>query len=215
MYTLYGSPGSGSAAVEVALQMAKLPWQAVRAATWEPGATLAELHQRNPLGQIPTLMLPDGRVLTESAAILIHLGLVMPDSGLLPLDPALRAQVIRGLVFIAANCYAAIGVIDYPERWCAAANVEQGAVLDSLRSGAQARLHGLWEQFADQFVATPFLSGPELGALDVLAAVVSRWAGTPAHLQAARPDFFATLKRIESVPVVAAVFAQHWPETST
>ena len=30
----------------------------------------------NPLGQIPTLVLDDGTVLSESAAILIHLGTV-------------------------------------------------------------------------------------------------------------------------------------------
>ena len=30
-----------------------------------------------------------------------------------------RAKAYRALVFIVANCYAAIGVFDYPERWCA------------------------------------------------------------------------------------------------
>jgi GST-like protein len=215
MHTLYGSPGSGSAAIEVALQMTGLPWRAVRAATWEPDSALAELRQHNPLGQIPTLCLPDGSVLTESAAILIHLGLAVPGSGLLPSDPAPRAQALRGLVFISANCYAAIGLIDYPERWCAPATVDQAAVLDSLRRGSRARLHSLWEQFADQFVGRPFLSGAQLGALDILAAVVSRWSGARAHLQAQRPAFFATLKRIEAEPVVARVFAQHWPDAGT
>ena len=75
----------------------------------------------NPLAQIPTLVLPDGSVMTESAAILIHLGLAHPESGLLPAD-AHRAQMLRGLVYIAANCYAAIGIIDYPERWCSDAD---------------------------------------------------------------------------------------------
>ena len=214
MHTLYGSPGSGSAAIEVALQMTQLPWRSVRAATWEPDSALAELHRLNPLGQIPALLLPGGSVMTESAAILIHLGLTVPASGLLPVDPLRRAQALRGLVFISANCYAAIGLLDYPERWCAVGGVDNNAVLDSLRRGSRARLHSLWEQFADQFAATPFLNGDALGALDILAAVVSRWSGTRAHLQASRPTFFATLKRIEAVPVVAAVFARHWPEAA-
>ena len=42
-----------------------------------------------------------------------------------------RAQALRGLVFIAANCYAAIGVIDYPERWCLPG--ANAATLDSVR----------------------------------------------------------------------------------
>src|SRR6266496_2855306 len=80
------------------------------------GPGLEELKRVNPLAQIPTLVLEDGTVMTESAAILIWLGLRHPKSGLLPAEPA---QAIRGLVFIAANCYAAIGIIDYPERFCA------------------------------------------------------------------------------------------------
>ena len=108
MYTLYGSEGSGSAAVEAALDMAQLPYRIVDAACWAPGSAIEELERLNPLVQIPTLALPDGHVLTESAAILIHLGLMHPDSRLLPTEPAARAQCIRGLVFIAANCYAAV-----------------------------------------------------------------------------------------------------------
>src|SRR5450830_876620 len=118
MYTLYGFKGSGSAAVEAALEMAGLPYRRVDAASWAPGSAVDELQRVNPLRQIPTLQLPDGAILTESAAILLHLGLHHPSSHLLPIDPEQRAQAIRGLVFIAANCYAAISVIDFPERWC-------------------------------------------------------------------------------------------------
>jgi GST-like protein len=69
----------------------------VRAASWAAKSAREELSRVNPLVQIPALVLPDGSVLTESAAILIHLGLTHPESGLLPADPAARAQVIRGL----------------------------------------------------------------------------------------------------------------------
>ena len=90
MYTLYGSPGSGSAMVEMALNAAGLDARHVRASTWEPGPALDELQRVNPLGQIPTLVLPDGQVMTESAAILIHLGLLAPPGCLLPADAALE-----------------------------------------------------------------------------------------------------------------------------
>jgi len=209
MYTLYGFDGSGSAAVEVALDLCGLPWRRVNAASWEPGSALAELAKANPLRQIPTLLLPDGSVLTESAAILIHLGLEFPAAGLLPATPALRAQALRGLVYIAANCYSAISVIDYPERWYA--DADDGA-RERVRRAARARLHQHWEIFADQFPARPFLSGAALGGLDILAAVVSRWSGTRDHLRTARPEFNATLGRIGAHPAVAPVFARHWPD---
>jgi len=207
MYTLFGTQGSGSAAVEAALEIAGLPYRNVRASTWEADSAQAELHQLNPLGQIPTLQTPDG-VLTESAAILIHLGLVHPASGLLPADPAARAQSIRGLVYIAANCYSAISIIDYPERWCAEPDDATG---ERIRRGTRARLHQHWSVFADQFPAAPFLSGASLGGLDVLAAVVSKWSGARAHLREQRPAFYAVLEKIEAQPAMAPVFARHWP----
>jgi GST-like protein len=208
VYTLYGSRGSGSAAIEVALRAGGLPFRIVRASTWEPDSAIDELARVNPLRQIPTLVLPDGSVMTESAAILIHLGLIAPEARLLPQAPAARAQAIRGLVFIAANCYAAIGINDYPERWTAATAKSSH---EKLRQGARGQLHRNWEVFADTFEATPWLSGGQPGALDFLAAVVSKWAGTRAHLAAHRPALLALMQKIEALDVVAPVFGEHWP----
>jgi GST-like protein len=208
MYVLYGSQGSGSATAELALEAAGAPYRQVRASSWEPDSALAELAQVNPLKQIPTLQLPDGSVLTESAAILIHLGLAHPGAKLLPSDGPQRAQAIRGLVFIAANCYSAISICDYPERWCDSADDD---VKKRIVRGTRQRLHQHWDMFADLFPAKPFLNGSTPGALDFMAAVVSRWSGARAHLRKSRPAFSETLARIEAQPLVAAVFARHWP----
>jgi GST-like protein len=209
MYTLYGKKGSGSASTQVALEIIGAPYRLVETASWDTNDAFVELLKVNPLGQIPTLVLDDGSVLSESAAILIYLGGAHPESGLLPRDSSARAQAIRGLVFIAANCYAAISIIDYPERWCADAD-DDDAVKDRIRAGTRARLHRHWEMFADLFPARPYLGGAELGALDLLAAVVSKWSGSRKHLTKTRPEFYATLMRIEAHPKVAPVFAQHW-----
>lgn len=210
MLTLFGSAGSGSAAIELALLRCGLPYRVQRASTWEADSAQAELQRVNPLGQIPALQMEDGSVLTESAAILIHLGLTHPTAGLLPPETAARAQAIRGLVFIAANCYAAVGVIDYPERWCLPG--ADAATLDSVRQGARARLHHYWELFADQWGGgKPYLAGGEPGALDFLAAVVSRWSGARKHLQKTRPELLAVLQHVEAHPLAAPVFARHWP----
>jgi GST-like protein len=210
MYTLYGKKGSGSASTQVALDVIGAPYRIVETASWDTNDAYVELLKVNPLGQIPTLVLEDGSALSESAAILMHLGHAHPQSGLLPQDASARAQALRGLVFIPANCYAAISVIDYPERWCADADNDD-AVKDRIRAGTRARLHRHWEIFADLFPAHPYLGGAQLGALDILAAVVSKWSGSRKHLQQARPAFHETLMRIEAHPKVAAVFAQHWP----
>jgi len=210
VYTLYGKTGSGSAAIEAALTLTRQPFRIVETATWEQNDAYAELLAVNPLGQIPTLVLDDGTALSESAAILIHLGTVHDDSTLLPRDLSARAQAVRGLVYIATNCYAAISIIDYPERWCAEADADE-AVKERIRAGTRARLHRHWEMFADVFSATPCLGGSDLSALDLLAAVVSKWSGARQHLARHRPAFHETLQQIESVPDVAPIFARHWP----
>src|SRR5436190_12391297 len=147
MCTLYGAKGSGAAAVEAALRLAGQPFKWVEAASWQPSPAFERMKALNPLAQVPTLVLEDGTVMTESAAILIWLGQHYPDSGLLPAEPA---QAIRGLVYIAANCYAAIGIIDYPERFCADCDK---ATAERIKAGSMARLHHYWDLFADQFGA--------------------------------------------------------------
>jgi GST-like protein len=208
MLTLYGTKGSGSAAIEAALAVAGIEVMKVDAASWKESPGFEALKRVNPLAQIPTLVDDAGNVLSESAAILIHLGLAHPGSGLLSSDPVRRAQQIRGLIYIAANCYAGIGILDYPDRWYPDPD---DAVKAAMQRRGKTRLHELWDLFADQFPATPWLSGDRLGALDLLAATVSRWSGARQHLAVSRPDFSAALARIEADPRVAAVWARHWP----
>lgn len=214
MHVLFGYPGSGSAAVECALTRAGLDFEQRQAASWDPQSDREALARVNPLQQIPTLVLPDGTVLSESAAILIHLGLTHPAAGLLPTAPSPRAQAMRGLVYIAANCYAAISISDYPERWLR--DADPGSC-ERLRAGTRDRLHAHWCLFADTFGALlpPADAGPQPppDALALLATVVSRWSGTRPCLAKERPAFLAQLQRIERQASVAAIFERHWPAT--
>ncbi len=212
MTTLYGAIGGvGTAAVEAALAIAGVSVAYVEAPPWESGDASDRLRRINPLGQVPTLVLDDGAVLTESAAILVHLGLTHPHCGLLPANEKARAQNLRGLVFIAANCYPDISVVDYPERYCSDCTESEAG---RIRSATRHHLHALWDAFADTFAATPFLAGERVGALDLLAAAVSKCFGTRVHLQRSRPAFAALLDRIDGDPHFAAVHDRHWPKAA-
>jgi GST-like protein len=208
MHTLYGTLGSGSAAIELALCKCNLPYQLVRASSWESKAGRERLAKVNALLQVPALVLPDGEIMTESAAILIHLGLTNPKSGLLATRQPARMQQIRGLVYIAANCYSAITVSDYPDRGTTSKNKGE---LRRVRAGTRRRMYRNWEIFADTFPGSPFLSGKEPGALDFLAVVVSKWSGTRSHLAQTRPDFRQLMLDIEKHPSAADVLRRHWP----
>ncbi|MDO7899072.1 glutathione S-transferase family protein [Pseudomonas citrulli] len=208
MYQLFGHRQSGSAAVEIALGLCEVPFRRIDAYSTEDSEATNQLKALNPQAQVPTLQLPDGSVLTEAAAILIHLGLSFPGSKLLPEDPLERAQAVRGLVYVAANCYTPIGIIDFPQRWLDGGDDASG---QQLVRGTQQRLYRNWALFADQFPARPFLGGAEPGALDILAAVITRWSGTREAMLNARPEFHALLERIDRHPRVAPVLSLHWP----
>lgn len=206
MYTLYGIDESGSCMIEIALQRCAVPWRRVDAASWAEGEGSDELARINPLKQVPTLVTPDGQVLTESAAILIHLGLEFQGADLLGGN---RAQVIRGLVYIAANCYSAIGIIDYPQRWLG--NVNE-TVQTQLVTGTRRYLHQAWVVFADQFAEQLFAPSGEPNALGLMAAAVSRWDESREALNGLAPGFAQTLAQVDADPIVAPVFARHWPQ---
>lgn len=208
MYQLFGHRQSGSSAVEIALCLCGVPYRRVDAYSTEDSDAANELEALNPQKQVPTLLLPDGSVLAEAAAILIHLGLSFPESKLLPEDTAQRAQTLRGLVYIAANCYTPIGIIDFPERWLLDSDE---AARKQLVSGTKQRLYRNWALFADQFAARPYLSGAEPGALDIFAAVITKWSGTREAMLGARPEFYGLLERIDHHPRVAPVLSLHWP----
>ena len=119
-YILHGDIGSGSATVEMALAEAG---QAVelREVPLEGDHQLAAAHRAlNPMGRIPTLVLPDGMVMTESFAILLTIADRHPDAALLPPAPEPdRARALRWMALLAGEFYPHVTRADYPGRFSA------------------------------------------------------------------------------------------------
>jgi GST-like protein len=216
-YTLYGTKGSGSAAVEAALTLAHAPFDKVNAASWEPGPGRDALLRVNPLAQIPTLVAADGQLYTESAAVLLALAARHPQAGLLPLELNAQLQAIRAMTFVVANCYALIGVIDYPERYCDnTAEQQDKALRERIRARSTERLHELWGLFAQQFanplvLQTPFLFGSTVGVADLLAYTVSRWSGARTHIREHAPRLHEVFEAVRKHAQLKAVWDAHFP----
>ena len=87
-YVVYGLRGTGSVPIEATLLLLGEPYElkeAGRSENPEAGIVTAEAIARvNPMEQLPALILPNGEVMTESAAILIHLADSHPASRLPP-----------------------------------------------------------------------------------------------------------------------------------
>ena len=59
----------------------------------------------NSIGGVPSLVLDDGTVLTQSLAIIDYLDQVQPDPALLPADPIQRAQQIAAAMIVATDIH--------------------------------------------------------------------------------------------------------------
>jgi GST-like protein len=203
---LYGCRGCGSAVVEALLQRAGVEFVYHEVQPWEPGPVTEALKAVNPLAQVPTLKLSDGTVMTESAAIIVVLDDGHPAARILPAagDPR-RALALRWIVFIAGNMYPAISVGDFPERWA-----KSDAARAELKDGAVERLKAYWTMLEQALQPAPYLSGSEMTALDVYAAMLSRWRPGRAWVDEHCRQVAAALALTEQDPIVARVWERNF-----
>ena len=72
-YKLFTASGSGGMIVEIAFALAKIPIE-IETVDWDDlGWDSSVFKNLNPLGQLPTMVKPDGAVMTESAAMIQHI----------------------------------------------------------------------------------------------------------------------------------------------
>jgi maleylacetoacetate isomerase len=88
------------------------------------GQDAPAFRAKNPMGYVPALVMPDGRCLSESIAILEHLEHLAPEPALYPKDPWLRARCRQLVALIATGIQPlqntnVLGRVD-PERGAAA-----------------------------------------------------------------------------------------------
>lgn len=125
---LYWRPGTASMAPHAALAEIGVDYRLVRIERDE-AQTDEKYRALNPLGVVPTLLDEEqGLVLTESAAILLHLGDRYPEARLAPAD---RADYYRWLVFLTNTVQTAMLRFFYPERYGGGDAVEAAAASDA------------------------------------------------------------------------------------
>ncbi len=169
-YVLYGDQGSGAFCVEAALAEAGAPLE-FHPISLEAGEQTSESFLAlNPSGKIPALALPEGGIVTETAALLILIAERHPEANLLPAPGTPeRAQALRWLAFMASEIYPIVEIADYPERFVA--DHKGVAVLkQSARKRIRERL-----LIVEAAVAGPWFLGETFSALDIYAAMFSRW----------------------------------------
>lgn len=207
MYKLFARPGWGSALVEAQLVWYGLPFELDEIDDlFQSAEARRKLHPANPLAQVPTLILPDGQVMTESAAITLYLADITGSHELVPAaGDAARPSFLRWLVFIVANVYPTFTYADDPSRFVPGEAAQQGFL-----TNVSAYRERLWQQVEDS-AAAPWFLGERFSALDIYIAVMTHWRPRRAWFAEARPSLSAIALRADAEPRLTAVWQRNWP----
>jgi GST-like protein len=200
--------GGGSAIVELMLVAASIPFERVDLEWEDLGPGSATLRDLNPLGQIPTLILEDRSVLTESAAMTLWIGDRSPGSGVVPAsDDPTRATFLRWLAFLVAAVYPTFTYGDVPDRW-----VQSPDAAKQLRASTDAWRERLWKQVDLACAASPWFLGEARSAIDLYLAVMVQWRPRREWFARECAHIDAVARRIESDGTFGAILQRHFGE---
>jgi GST-like protein len=201
-FTLYGRSGSGSLAVQVALEEIGAPFECV----WigREAAEIARYKDVTPTGKVPALALPDGTVMFESAAILVHLALLHPEVALAPTPGTTRhAAFLQWMTFLSANLYESVLRVYYSDRYSSRGAADSAVI----REQALADYRNHVELIARNL--QPYVLGPEYSIADVYLYMLVSWYPERDQLARRLPTLAAHWDLVRARPAVAKVEADH------
>jgi GST-like protein len=207
MYKLYARQGWGSLLVEAQLAWYGLPFAIEEVENLiESAAARERLAPVNPVAQVPTLFLPDGSVMTESAAITLYLADVAGSDILVPgPGDAFRPRFLRWLIFLVANIYPTFTYVDDPARF-----VSVEAAQTPFVQAVSAYRERLWAMVEQEAMA-PWFLGERFSALDIYIATMTRWRPRRAWFAEHRAKLHAIALRADALPKLAAVWRRNFP----
>ncbi len=205
MYRLYWAPRTGAFMVEAALAEAGAEVELVRVDK-EGGEHLSDEYRTlNPAGQIPVLVLDDGTVMTETAAILIHLADLHPAAPLLPpAGTSERAMALRWLLFALCNLYETDLRHTYTHRYTTDPDGCEG-----VRRAAKQHWDASFAMVEEALEPGPYLLGERYSGVDVYLATLVAWHYDTPALLARSPRLTELCRRVRNRSVLAPLFARY------
>ncbi len=202
-YHLYGRRGAGSLAIQIVLEETGAPYQI----SWveKTPEAVARLRQVSPAGKVPVLVLPDGHVMAESAAILLYLSGAHPQAHLAPAAGTdAQARFLQGLVSLSANVYETALRYYYAERYSSAGAAAAAAIQERALEDYGRHLE------ATAADLNPFVAGAEYSAADPYLYMLAGWyPGDHAALERRAPALAAHAARVRARAATVRAEADH------
>jgi glutathione S-transferase/GST-like protein len=205
MYKLFWAKSMGSMASEVLFEEIGAEYEKIAVDIENQENRSAEFLAVNPTGQIPALILPDGTVMTESAAMVLHICDRHPEAKLAPpAGSSESARFQRWLVFMAATLYSTDQRLYYADRMTTDAAGTAG-----IEAAARAAMDRHFALLDDALNPGPYLLGETYSAVDVYLWMLAKWHPDEKQLFAANPRIAKLVDLVEARPAVAKVWAEN------
>ena len=147
----------------------------------------AEFLALNPAGQVPAVVLDDGRPLAQSNAIIVHLA---EGSDLIPADRYARAKMFEWLFWEQYSHEPYIAVARFAVKY-------MGKPVAELDPKLVTRGKAALERLEDGLAEAPFLVGGALSLADISLVAYTRMAGDGGFVLADYPKVQAWIGRAE------------------
>jgi glutathione S-transferase len=151
-----------------------------------------EFLKLNPNGRVPLLVFPDGRLLAESNAMLLHLG---EGSAWIPTDPYLRAKMYEWLFFEQYSHEPYIATVRFWVKEAGKAQEKAQEIVE--RTGRGHAALGVMEK---ALAATPFLVGEQPTLADLALFAYTHVAPEGGFSLEPYPAIRRWLERVTSLP---------------
>jgi glutathione S-transferase len=147
----------------------------------------------NPAGQVPAVILDDGRPLAQSNAIIIHLA---EGSALIPADAYERARMLEWMFWEQYSHEPYVAVVRFQVKY-------QGKPLAEVEPRLIERGKAALQRLEEGLAASPFLVGDRVSLADVALLAYTRMAGDGGFVLADYPRVQAWIARVEQALHIA------------
>jgi glutathione S-transferase/GST-like protein len=205
MYKLYWAQGSGAMAPQALFEEIGAEYEKIVIDFEKEEHKSEEFLAVNPMGQIPALVLPDGTLMTETAAMLAHIADRYPEAKLAPpAGSSDSARFLRWLFFLGSNVYPTILRVYYSERYSTDPTAAAG-----IKVAAELELDEQFKILDDALNPGPYLVGEAFSAVDILLWMLIEWHPEPAHLFERAPRVKRLSELLHARPAIARTWREH------
>jgi glutathione S-transferase len=193
--TLYFAPGACSFVPHCLLQASGVAFEPQMVKLHKGEQNEVAYQSINPRGQVPVLV-DNGQVVTQIAAICLYLDEKFPQAGFLPKAGMARARVLETLMWMNNTVHPTFTHVFMPQKFSPNAEVQA-----DIKAHAAAAYRDLMLELQSLVVTAlspgnPWMGGAHFGPLDAYALTLLRWGSIAGIDPEGLPELWAFVQRV-------------------